>query len=53
VTCITAAYLWAPVKRMPLEKLSIFSKNTDANATIKGYEYQKLRTLEIWLEIFL
>ena len=34
---------------MPLSKLSIFSKDTDANDTIKGYEYQKLRTLENWL----
>jgi hypothetical protein len=34
---------------MPLNKLSIFSKNTDANEVVKGYEYQKLRTLENWL----
>lgn len=34
---------------MPLSKLSIFSKNTDANEIVKGYEYQKLRTLENWL----
>jgi hypothetical protein len=37
------------VFNMPLSKLSIFSKNTDANETLKGYEYQKLRTLENWL----
>lgn len=34
---------------MSLSKLSIFSKNTDANEVVKGYEYQKLRTLENWL----
>ena len=34
---------------MSLSKLSIFSKNTDANEVLKGYEYQKLRTLENWL----
>ncbi len=34
---------------MPLSKLSIFSKDTDANEVVKGYEYQKLRTLENWL----
>lgn len=34
---------------MSLSKLSIFSRETDADETLKGYEYQKLRTLEIWL----
>lgn len=34
---------------MTLSKLSIFSKKTDANEIVKGYEYQKLRTLENWL----
>jgi hypothetical protein len=34
---------------MALSKLSIFSKDTDANEVVKGYEYQKLRTLENWL----
>lgn len=34
---------------MPLSKLSIFSKDTDASEVVKGYEYQKLRTLENWL----
>ncbi|PJJ83296.1 dsDNA nuclease domain-containing protein [Mucilaginibacter auburnensis] len=38
---------------MPLHHLALFSKDTDANATIKGYEFQKLRTLEIWLESYL
>lgn len=37
---------------MSLSKLSIFSKDTDASEIIKGYEYQKLRTLENWLEIY-
>jgi hypothetical protein len=36
---------------MSLSKLSIFSKDTDANEVVKGYEYQKLRTLENWLFI--
>jgi|TARA_R110002074_G_scaffold106578_2_gene230206 hypothetical protein len=30
--------------------LNIFQKNTDATATERGYEYQKLRTIEIWLQ---
>lgn len=34
---------------MSLSTLSIFSRETDADETLKGYEYQKLRTLEIWL----
>lgn len=34
---------------MTLSKLSIFSKKTDANEVVKGYEYQRLRTLENWL----
>lgn len=34
---------------MSLSKLSIFSKDTNANEVVKGYEYQKLRTLENWL----
>lgn len=34
---------------MNLSKLSIFSKDTDAVETVKGYEYQKLRTLQTWL----
>lgn len=35
---------------MTLSRLSIFSRDTDANEVLKGYEYQKLRTLEIWLD---
>ncbi len=34
---------------MSLSKLSVFSRETDADETLKGYEYQKLRSLEIWL----
>lgn len=34
---------------MTLHKLAIFSKNTDATEALRGYEYQKLRTLEEWL----
>jgi hypothetical protein len=34
---------------MSLSKLSVFTRETDADETLKGYEYQKLRTLEIWL----
>lgn len=35
---------------MIISKLYIFSKNTDANASIRGYNYQTLKTLETWLE---
>ncbi|MES2808586.1 MAG: hypothetical protein V4619_08185 [Bacteroidota bacterium] len=38
---------------MSLEKLSIFSKDTDATEALRGYEYQKLRTLDNWLDIYL
>jgi len=38
---------------MNLDKLSIFSKDTDATEALRGYEYQKLRTLESWLENYL
>ncbi len=34
---------------MSISKLHIFSKNTDANASLRGYQYQILRTLETWL----
>jgi len=34
---------------MNLSSLSIFSKNRDAIDTQKGYEFQKLKTLETWL----
>lgn len=33
--------------------LHIFSKNTDANASIKGYNYQTLKTLETWISNFI
>lgn len=32
-----------------ITQLSVFNKNTDAFATERGYEYQKLKTLESWL----
>lgn len=35
---------------MSLDKLFIFSKDTDAAEALRGYEYQKLRALENWLE---
>lgn len=34
---------------MSISKLYIFTKNTDANASIRGYQYQILKTLETWL----
>ena len=34
---------------MSISILHIFSKNTDATAATRGYEYQKLKTLETWL----
>lgn len=34
---------------MSITKLHIFNKNTDAVASVRGYEYQKLKTLEAWL----
>ncbi len=33
-----------------LSKLHIFSKNTDASASIRGYNYQTLKTLDTWLD---
>lgn len=38
---------------MNLDNLSIFTKDTDATEVIKGYEYQKLRTVEDWLKNYL
>lgn len=35
---------------MSISKLHIFSKNTDASASIRGYNYQTLKTLETWLD---
>ena len=32
-----------------ITQLNIFNKNTDAFATERGFEYQKLKTLESWL----
>lgn len=38
---------------MELNKLFIFSKNTDAFAAQRGYNYQTLKTLETWVGNFL
>ena len=38
---------------MSINKLFIFSKNTDANNSQRGYNYQTLKTLETWLQNFL
>ncbi|MBW1297781.1 dsDNA nuclease domain-containing protein [Aquimarina litoralis] len=35
---------------MNLSKLHIFSKNTDAHASQRGYNYQTLCTLEVWVK---
>ena len=32
-----------------LSKLHLFAKNTDANASLRGYQYQILKTLETWV----
>lgn len=32
-----------------ITQLSLFQKNTDATATERGYEFQKLKTIETWL----
>ncbi|WP_080054420.1 hypothetical protein [Spirosoma aerolatum] len=34
----------------PLHQLHIFSKNTDAPSGIRGFEYQKLKTLASWID---
>lgn len=38
---------------MELHKLFLFSKNTDAFSAQRGYNYQTLKTLEIWVSNFL
>lgn len=35
-----------------LYQLHIFSKNTDAQAGIRGFEYQKLKTLASWIDTY-
>jgi hypothetical protein len=35
---------------MSKSKLYVFAKNTDANFSIRGYNYQTLKTLETWIE---
>lgn len=38
---------------MSLSKLFLFAKNTDASASIRGYQYQVFKTVETWLENYL
>ncbi|WP_281335977.1 dsDNA nuclease domain-containing protein [Flavobacterium eburneipallidum] len=38
---------------MELNKLFLFSKNTDAFAAQRGYNYQTLKTLETWISNFI
>ena len=38
---------------MEINKLHIFSKNTDAFSSQRGYNYQTLKTLETWVENFI
>lgn len=37
---------------MNINKLHIFSKNTDATASLRGYHYQVLKTVKTWIEIY-
>lgn len=37
---------------MSYAKLHIFNKNTDANPSIRGYNYQTLKTVETWIDNF-
>jgi len=37
---------------MSFAKLHIFNKNTDANPSIRGYNYQTLKTVETWIDNF-
>lgn len=38
---------------MSTSKLCLFSKNTDAPFAARGFEYQKMKTLETWLSNYL
>lgn len=38
---------------MNINKLFLFSKNTDAVGSQRGYNYQTLKTLETWVENYL
>lgn len=38
---------------MSTSKLYLFSKNTDAPFAVRGFEYQKMKTLETWLSNYL
>jgi len=41
------------IYNMSTSKLHIFFKNTDANASRRGYDYQALKTVETWVENFI
>lgn len=38
---------------MTISNLSIFTKDTDASASFRGYQYQILKTLETWLQNYI
>ncbi len=38
---------------MSISNLHIFSKDTDANASLRGYHYQVLKAVETWVDNFL
>ncbi|GAB3323415.1 hypothetical protein GCM10027511_32380 [Hymenobacter humi] len=38
---------------MSISKLFLFAKNTDASASMRGYQYQVFKTVETWLENYL
>ena len=38
---------------MDINKLFIFSKDTDAYSSQRGYNYQTLKTLETWVDNYL
>ncbi|MCB2410937.1 hypothetical protein [Hymenobacter lucidus] len=38
---------------MSIAKLFLFAKNTDASASMRGYQYQVFKTVETWLENYL
>lgn len=37
---------------MGISNLYIFSKDTDANASLRGYHYQVLKAVETWVDNF-
>ncbi|MBT2557991.1 hypothetical protein J7E24_09360 [Hymenobacter sp. ISL-91] len=38
---------------MSISKLFLFAKNSDASASMRGYQYQVFKTVETWLENYL